>query len=552
VSSYLRTLEKQTGYDVSIVAGNAVLSSSLDASSRAQVLSVAAGDRVAAAGPTATQVVAARCHAPTVAFVPITKAGNDGVRLATLAVSQPASAALAAQRSVLRRLVLTALAVLVVVALAAFAMAQRIVEPVRRLTVAAGRVRRGDLDTEVSVSGNDEVGSLARAFDAMTSSLRGLTGDLRDAAGAEAALRARLETVVTSMTDGLLTSDAEGLVAGANPMALELLGCTEADIVGRPLAQALDIREADGVDVLVDPSARRTADVVLRRSDGGLLPIRVSVAPLLDSAGQVVVLVDRTRESEVERMKTEFLSNISHELRTPLTPIRGYAELLARRPDLPADQAQQFVAEILHGTARMNRAVELLVDVAALEAGRIVSTRRELKVRTFADERLAQWRARYPGRADDFRRRLAARLPAVEVDPVWLSKALDELADNAVKYTEPGTAITFGASVIDGAQVRLSVRDSGPGIDTDRLGELLSDFSQADGSETRHVGGLGLGLGFVTRVAQQLGLRLHVESTPGRGAEFALDVPAAAVARPPSRVRRAATTRAARSPSRRR
>jgi signal transduction histidine kinase len=424
-------------------------------------------------------------------------------------------------------------------------MAQRVVDPVRRLTLAAGRVRGGDLETSVDIDSPDEVGSLARAFDAMTASLRGVTGELRDAVVAETALRGRLETVVGSMTEGLVTTTGDGLVAGANPMALQLLGCAESDIVGRPIAEAINVRGADGDDVLGRDASSGTPDAVLHRADGTQLPVRVSIAPLVDEAGTVIVFSDRTREREIEKMKTEFLSNVSHELRTPLTPIRGYAELLARRPDLPAEKRQEFVAEILAGTTRMNRAVELLVDVASLEAGRVVPARRRVAVKAFADERLAQWRARYPERADDLRRRVAAKLPAVDVDPVWLSKALDELVDNAVKYTPPGSPITLAASPNGDGEVRLTVRDAGEGIDTDRLGELLGDFSQADASETRHVGGLGLGLGFVTRVADQLGLRLEVASSLGRGADFSLDLPVAADEQPPSPSANGGTKRAA-------
>jgi signal transduction histidine kinase len=523
--AYLRTVAQQAGYDVSVVSGSHVIASSLGLRARMQVQAEAKGRQVGAAGPTATSVVPAQGTSPTVAFVPVTRPGNDNERIATLAISQPASAALAAQRSVLRRLVLTALVVLLVVVLAAFAMAQRVVEPVRRLTRAAGRVQGGDLDTTVPVDSTDEVGSLAQAFDDMTASLRGLTGDLRDAAVAEAALRGRLEAVVGSMTDGLVTSDGDGHVAGANPMALRLLGCAEADILHRPMAEVVDLRDADGEPVLRAGVTSLTADAVLRRADGSRLPVRASIAPLLDEVGHLVVMSDRSREREVERLKTEFLSSVSHELRTPLTPIRGYAEMLARRPDLPREQIQKFVAEILGGTVRMNRAVDLLVDVAALEAGRIAPVRRRLTVKTFADERLQQWRSRYPARADDLRRRVAASLPPLDADPLWLSKALDELVDNAVKHTPRGSTITLAAVRAEDGRVRLSVRDTGPGIDTQRLGELLADFSQADASDTRPVGGFGLGLGFVSRVAEQLGLRLQVSSAPGRGAEFSLDVP---------------------------
>jgi PAS domain S-box-containing protein len=525
VDDYLKTVARTVGYSVSVIADGKVLASSLPPASRPQLLEAAAKEHVGSAGPSESSVVPADGAAPSVAFVPITAAGNDNARLGTLVISQRASVALAAQRSVLRRLVLTALAVLVVVAIVAFVMAQRIADPVRRLTVAARRVSRGDLDAVVEVDSVDEVGVLARAFDDMTASLRRLTTDLRDAADEEGRLRARLETVVGSMTDGLVTTDGAGIVVAANPTALELLGCQESDVVGQPLIEAVDVRGADGEALM---AARRPGDVEgsLRRTDGDEVPVRFARAPLRDQPGEVVVVSDRTRERELERLKTEFLANVSHELRTPLTPIRGYAEMLVRHPNLDGDKSKNFLTEILAGTERMSRAVELLVDVSALDAGQVVPERREAKVAAIADERIEAWRARFPSRANDFRRRVAAKLPAVEVDPTWLAKALDELADNAVKFTKPGAAITLAAALTDDGNVSIAVRDAGPGIDTERLNELLGDFSQADASETRPVGGFGLGLGFVRRVAAALGARLAVTSDPGKGAEFALIVPA--------------------------
>jgi PAS domain S-box-containing protein len=527
VDRYLSTVGTQIGYDVSIIANNYVLASSLASPARTQVISEARRIHVEDKGPAVDDFVPAQGTAPSVAFVPITQAGNDNQRIATLAISQNASAALAAQRSVLRRLVLTALAVLITVAIYAFLMAQRIADPVRRLTVAAGRIRAGDLESEVVVEGSDEVGELARAFGAMTTSLRTLTGDLRASAVEEARLRARLETVVSSMTDGLLTTDRQGVVVAANPMALELLGRRESQIVGHILTNVVDVQGPDGTSLLARGATPLVADATLKRTDGVQVPVRLARSPLADQRGEVVVLSDRTREREVERLKTEFLSTVSHELRTPLTPIRGYAEMLSRRPDLPKERVQSFVAEILAGTARMSRAVELLVDVAALDAGRVSPERDKIAVDKLIDERLAVWRERYPERADDLHRRVAAKLPAIEVDAGWLAKALDELADNAVKYTKPGSSITLAASRAGNGAVSIAVRDAGEGIDTDRLAELLGDFSQADSSDTRKVGGMGLGLGFVTRVADALGLTLEVSSEPGKGSEFAIEVPLA-------------------------
>jgi two-component system, OmpR family, phosphate regulon sensor histidine kinase PhoR len=340
----------------------------------------------------------------------------------------------------------------------------------------------------------------------------------------ESALRIRLQTIVASMTDGLVATDSAGRVTSANARALALLARTEAAVIGRPLAEVLDVRDANGSPLLQD-SRRLDTEAVLHRPDGSDLPVRVAVAALEDGAGRVVLLADHTHQREVERMKTEFLANVSHELRTPLTPIRGYAELLVRNPHLSSARAQQFLGEIVSSASRMSRAVDLLVDVAALEAGRVLPVPQTVPVDSVIAERLAEWKARYPDRSEDMQPQVEAGLPDLDVDPHWLLKALDELMDNAVKYSEGGSTITVDVAGCDGGMVRVAVRDRGRGLDHVRLTELLGDFSQADGSETRSDGGMGLGLGFVSRVAERLGMRVQVSSRPGQGSEFALDVP---------------------------
>ena len=537
---------------LTLMADGDVVASSLSPTARQGVLRAAqrSGALRTRVLPDKGVGVDAQGSAPAVRFVPLTSANNDDLQVATLAVSKPASTALAPQRSALRQLFLTALGVLVVVGLLALALGRRTVQPVLRLTVAAGRVRRGDLTAHSGVEGRDEFGVLARAFDSMTASLRTMTDELRDVADQEAALRARLETVVGSMNDALLTTDDFATVTSLNPAAARMLGAAADSLVGLPLSEVAVVVGPDGAHPLDVRHAPEERDAVLRRPDGSALAVRAALAPLVDSRGErhgtVVLLRDMTREREVERMKTEFLSNVSHELRTPLTPIRGYAELLRRRPELPDDKIEEYAGTILGSTLRMNRVVDLLVDVAAIEAKRVQPERRPVVVSDYVDSLLDDWRKRWPERAGDWRRRVAARLPQVDIDPVWLGKALAELADNAVKYTEPGVPVTLAAARTDDGWVRLTVRDGGGGVDPAVLPSLLGDFSQADGSATRRVGGLGLGLSFVRRLAEDFGLRFSTTSTPGKGSEFALDVPALAAPSP-----RATVARQSGKPSRR-
>ncbi|MCU1595656.1 MAG: two-component system, OmpR family, phosphate regulon sensor histidine kinase PhoR, partial [Frankiales bacterium] len=518
-----RDLDTGASYSLSLLAGDPlqVVASNASLTKQRELLRLVHDAGADSSVPEDGRVLASQGSQPTIALRPLldqTTPANPST-VALLAVARDAGPALDAERRALQLLMISALVALVLVAAGAAVLGRRTVEPVRLLTAAAARVAAGDLGASASVRSQDEVGTLSRTFNSMTTSLQQATGDLRDSA-------ARLATVLESMSDGLLATDADGVVTSVNRAALEMLGLEAEDVLGEQLELVADVRDPHGMQ-LADVEMRlhdEPAEVL--RTDGSRVPVRVAVTPLLGVEGVVVVLRDTTRERAVERMKTEFLSNVSHELRTPLTPIRGYAEILVSKPGLASDKVTLFSTTIRDEALKMNRIVDLLVDVAALEAGRVSVSPRPVSVRDLLDARIEQWQAKAPERSSDLKRRVAAGLPAVHVDPTWVGKALDEFIDNAVKYTKPGTAITFlGALAPDGRHVRITVKDAGPGIAEADQAALFTSFEQVDGSATRKVGGLGLGLSFVQRLAEDSGYQLTVHSRLGKGSEFALDFP---------------------------
>ncbi|HVF19425.1 MAG TPA: ATP-binding protein [Mycobacteriales bacterium] len=528
----------RAGYEVTVLdPEGSVVASSLDARERAELVDLyAESDAVSALGTgDEGALVEAEGSRPTARFTPIIDARGDLV--AVLSMSASSEQILRTQRNVLRVLFGTTLLIGLLAALLALALARRITRPIEQLTVTASRIRRGDLTATADVRSADEVGVLSRAFDAMTRSLSASNNELRDAAAEQSSLRARLATIVDSMGDGLLITDSSGRVTGLNPVGEQLLGVKQDAAIGEPVDEVLVGTTTAGAPLLDGNfSVPRTGTVV--RPDGTRVDVAVVRTPLRDGGGSVVVLRDTTRETQVERMKTEFLSNVSHELRTPLTPIRGYAEILHRRPDLSPEKTQQYAASILDSSVRMSRVVDLLVDVAALEAGRVIPAPAAVSIKDVIDHRLELWRVRAPDR--EFRRRIGASLPMVVVDEEWLAKALDELIDNAVKYAGDGSVVTLSASSEGAGRVRLAVRDNGPGIPAEAQSHLFTDFEQVDGSATRSVGGLGMGLSFVRRVAEDFGLGLGYTTTPGKGTTFWLDLPAV-----PTRARPRRTTKAA-------
>jgi signal transduction histidine kinase len=230
---------------------------------------------------------------------------------------------------------------------------------------------------------------------------------------------------------------------------------------------------------------------------------------------------------EGERLKSDFLANISHELRTPLTPIRGYTDIL-RRGRVPSRRATGYLDEIAQGAQRLERIVTLLVDVASLDAGRFQIS--------IEDTSPAELLSAAAGRWGNVSRSHAVRvdaeqaLPDVKADSGAIGKVLDELLDNAIKFSPKGGEVTLRATKVDGG-VEFSVRDSGQGIERDRLKELGQAFEQIDSGDTRRFGGLGLGLNFTRGVMRAHATHLSIDSTPGEGTTCSFVLPASTLSR---------------------
>jgi PAS domain S-box-containing protein len=464
------------------------------------------------------------------AFAPLVDAVDAPV--ATIVLSTPADVVTATRRAdVTRSLFLVALAVGAVALLLAWLSGRRITRPIQALTQAATAVREGDLTAQARVTGDDEVGQLGTTFNEMTAALIGMTDNLREAARQERELRARIETIMQSMADGLVAVDTERKVFAFNAAAEELTGVGTDEAVDRELEDVLDIRDANGETlsmVVDDRGAESVRTGYLMRREGPPLPIAVTSAVIRDvdgdAAGAVVVVRDVSREHEVERMKSEFLSNISHELRTPLTPIKGYAELLSTR-ELPADKSKRFAKGIRESTERLERIVELLVDFAALEAGRLSPRAQPVDLRSVIEDIVQQWKKRSD--KHEFVTDIGGQpLPPVAGDERLLRRSLEEIVHNAVKFSPNGGTILIAARASeDRGSIEVVISDEGIGIPAEDLPHVFTDFHQIDSSETRSYGGLGLGLAFVQRFVEAHRGEVEVASEQQHGTTLTIRLP---------------------------
>jgi PAS domain S-box-containing protein len=474
------------------------------------------------------------------AYATLRSPGNN-VPVATLVLSTPASSLIASREEVTKILFLAAMIVGAVALALAWLSGRRITRPIQALTATATAVREGDLTAKATVTSTDEVGQLGETFNEMTASLYQMTNDLLEAARGEHELRTRIETIIQSMADGLVAVDADKNVLAFNAEAELLTGIEASEAMGEPVEKVLVAKDAEGTRVMLpiyDLGNGSMAGVMLQHRSGESIPIAFTSAVLRDEddsiSGAVAVMRDMTREREVERMKTEFLSNISHELRTPLTPIKGYAEMLQRK-ELPEHRIKQMVGGILESTARLERIVELLVDFSAMEAGRMAPRTGKVDMTRIIGEVVAGWRER--SSLHDVVSDVEDGLPPVIGDERLLKRSLEEVVDNAVKFSPHGGKISLEArhssnGTAGPRQVEVVVTDVGIGISSSDLSKIFSDFQQLDGSETRTFGGLGLGLAFVRRIVEVHEGSIEVESEVDEGTKLTITLPAARAVSP--------------------
>lgn len=457
-------------------------------------------------------------------FVAVTPVhATDDRPVLALVASSPTSQVVDARDALFRNLFLIALGGTLLSLALASAVGDRIGRRLRRLTRAAQSIQEGNLSVRTGIDSGDEVGVLGTTFDAMATSVEEKTA-------AEVALRGRLEAVVGGMGEALVAVDREGRVTDFNRAAEELVGVPAGEARGRALDDVVSIVGATGNPLTAQLRAtngRWATEGWVRRRDGVRVPVAVSAGALrgpgVDGGGSVLVLRDLRPEREIEKMKTEFLSRVGHELRTPLTGVIGYADLLNRK-NVPPERAREWRGEILAQSKGLLRIVEMLEFFASAGANRVLLRREPVDPAALVDEVVKRWRVRL-GQPRAITRKVDRTIGWIAADRRLLASCLDEVVDNAVKFSPDGPRVVVSAEAVGARFVAITVHDRGIGMSADERERAFAPFVQADSSDTRAYGGLGLGLAFVQRVVEAHDGRLECESSQESGTKISIVLP---------------------------
>jgi PAS domain S-box-containing protein len=367
-----------------------------------------------------------------------------------------------------------------------------------------------------------------------------LTGEIRSREVIEDALREsenRARAIFESAVDGVITFGLDRRIETVNPAAAKLFGYSAEELAGCHVHHLMMLgTKHDGAEHAPPdqpPNSFDLADAGLRlvtgwRKNGSVFPVELTISEvrLKDRYIYTGIIRDVTERTRLDKMKREFVSVVGHELRTPLTSIQGSLALLNSHVvgELPP-RAQSMVQIGLQNSERLLRLIGDILDMEKIESGKMEFAFEPVPVRALLERAVEANRAF----VEQYRTRFAvehAQGPEVMVsgDGDRLMQVLANFISNAAKYSPVGGVVTVGAEP-RGGQIRIFVRDQGPGIPHSFHDQMFQKFSQADASDSRQKGGTGLGLSIAKAIVECHGGTIGYQTANGEGATFYFDLP---------------------------
>lgn len=444
---------------------------------------------------------------------------RDGKVIAVLRASMPLPFLRDRLAGLYLQIALGIAAVVAGAAAMAFATVRRINRPLLVLGNAARRFAAGDLDFRSRIDQPEEIAVLSSTFDSMAAELKERIADVERR-------RREAEAILSGLAEGVLVLDSELRILRTNAAADALFAAPgSGPVLGRPLMEASRSTE------LPRYAARALAEGIPVEGDVSLWGstqkrLRVYAAPIIQDSGTgcLLVLHDVTRLERLETVRRDFVANVSHELKTPITSIKGFVETLKDGALEDPEQARRFLAIIDKHASRLESIIEDLLALARLEEqeGAI------LEVEPVDASALVAEAASVCARAAEAKGiRIEQSCPEgleAQASAHLLERALVNLVDNAIKYSEAGTTVKISCSST-GNGIEFEVADRGRGIPAKDLPRIFERFYRVDKARSRELGGTGLGLSIVKHIATLHGGSVSVESWEGEGSTFTIALP---------------------------
>ncbi len=421
------------------------------------------------------------------------------------------------------------------------AVSRSIVKPIKTLQQGAEIIGKGNLNHKIPIETKDEIGQLAGAFNVMTRKLdesytiledkvKERTNELAQKVGED-------EAILSSIGEGMIATDQDGRVIRMNQQAQSMFGWIAKDAIGRLVAELIPIEDAKGnlisesknpIILALTLGQEISTSVYYLRKDKTNFPAVITVSPIVldkKTIGTIAIVRDITKEREIDRMKTEFVSTVSHELRTPLTIIKEFVSLVLDGVSGEINEKQRnFLSTATSNIDRLARIINDLLDISKIEAGKIVLNRTFVDVKSLIEEVLASYRGHFEKKDIVVQASFDKQIPKIYADHDKLIQVFTNLIGNAAKFTPAGGLVVITASH-RGKEMEFSVADTGHGISRENLKRVFGKFEQFGRIAGSGAKGTGLGLAISKGLVEMHGGKIWVNSELEKGTKFTFTLP---------------------------
>lgn len=425
-------------------------------------------------------------------------------------------------------------------AIIAIFISRAITRPIGEMKQQAVRMAEGDYSGQVRVYSPDELGQLAMA-------VNDLSVRVEEATENSESERRRLDSVLTQMSDGVIATNRLGNITVINEMAREFLNKTEDESNGAQLVDVLGIADNVSFDELLEspePMIIETTDFMdddLEEGDDNSLILNADFSLIQRNSGfisgMVCVLHDVTEQQKIDAERRQFVSNVSHELRTPLTSISSYIDALNNGAWKDQKLAPQFLNVTAEETDRMIRMIQDLLNLSRMDQGRSKLEKELVNFNEFFAyilDRFDMMLKKEKADAKDtdgkvvknyrIKRIFTQKDLWVEIDTDKMTQVIDNIVNNAIKYSPDGGMITCRLLETN-KHIIISISDEGLGIPRKDIKKVFDRFYRVDKARSRKQGGTGLGLSISKEIVEQHKGRIWVNSAEGRGSTFYISLP---------------------------
>ena len=403
------------------------------------------------------------------------------------------------------------------------------------LMLSAQKIANGDLDIEIPVTTQDEVGLLTETFNSMTKQLKKSFQNFEEA---QHDLE-KFKLAVDYASDQIVIADPTGIILYANSATSEITGYSHSELLGKKAGSSklwggqMD-REFYAKLWHTIKIEKKTFEATVnnRRKNGNKYFAQVKISPVLDKNNNVVFLVaierDISKEKEIDRAKSEFVSLASHQLRTPLTTINWYIEMLLGKDSGPLTaQQKKFINEVYSGSKNLVKLVNALLNVSRIEMGTFGVEPEKTDLIKLEQSVLAELKPLIVEKKHQIIEKHDT-MPEVMVDPNLMRIIYQNLLTNAIKYTPQKGKISIQQTIEgtgDDRHILITVEDNGYGIPTNQQNKIYDKLFRADNARSKDTQGIGLGLYIVKSIIEKSGGTIRFESQENKGTKFYITLP---------------------------